>query len=110
MKPDIINIENKKCPLDVLAEFKERTEKAWSFMHENAIKKLKKTCDRACIDSKYLCFEFFATADYPATKILFSKSDKNSDWHEVVKIEADDIAFKEKTSTPEEIIFLKMKE
>ena len=111
MKPEITYVLKDECALDVLANLKDQTIKAWIFMHDNVIQKLKKTCDRGkCINSKYLCFEFFATDDYPATKILFSKSEKSSQWHEVIKIEADDIAFEQKASTPEEIFFLKLEE
>lgn len=111
MKVEITYVPKDECALNVVANLKEHTIKAWLFMHDNVIQKLKKTCDRGkCIDSKYLSFEFFATDDYPSTKILFSKSDKNSQWHEVIEIKADDIAFEHKPRNPERIFFFKMEE
>lgn len=45
MKKEVTLVPKDKCPLDVLADMEERTADAWIYFHENAVKKLEKSCD-----------------------------------------------------------------
>ena len=95
MKKEVTFVPKDKCPLDVLAEMEERTAIAWIYFHENAVKKLEKSCD--------------SYEEFPATAITIG-TEVIGCWNPVYSIDAEDIAFKSHSSDPEEILFLQMEE
>ena len=109
MKREITIVPKDKCPLDVLTELGQRTANAWIFIHQNAINKLRSTCNN--VNEFYASFSlgWDACEKYPATIINISDIHTGF-WHEVFKISAENIAFKQKSTEPEEIFFLKMEE
>lgn len=109
MKKEVTIVPKDKCPLDILAELKERTESAWIYMHENVIAKLAKDCDQFHEAHGCTSFAWIATKDFPTTKITLVV-DVIGCWKPVFAIDAGDIAFKHTSSDPEEIFFLKMEE
>lgn len=111
MKKEVILVPKDKCPLDVLAEMEKRTEKSWIFLHENAFKKLKKTCDRSYTANFHRdnALVWNATAEYPETEIIV-QPDVATVWLLVRIIKASDITFTSWAEDPEDIYFLKMDE
>jgi len=110
MKKEVILVPKDKCPLDVLAEMGERTRNAWIFLHLNAFKKLKDDCDTC--KSNYFdknLLTWWATEEYPATEVVINDK-AHTDWVEIFRISASDIAFVVRSANPEEIYFLKMDE
>ena len=111
MKKEVILVPKDKCPLDVLAEMGERTANAWIFLHQNAVKKLKDICD-VCNEvgkSKQITLAWEATEKYPATEVVINNK-AHTDWLEIFRISASDIAFSIRSRNPDEIYFLKMDE
>ena len=109
MKKEVIIVPKDKCPLDILAELKERTESAWIYMHENVIPYFDKDCNMCHQSHGCITFGWLATKDFPSTGISI-EVDVLSCWKPVFSIYAKDIAFKNASSDPEEIFFLKMDE
>ncbi len=99
------------CPLDFLAEMKERCKHAWIFMHKSVVSKLtgSEGVDVASGINKCHILTWEATEEYPETKLVISAFESQG-WYTVISIKADDIAFKEidKIEDPECIIRLKM--
>lgn len=111
MKKEVIIVPKDKCPLDVLAEMEERTANAWIFLHQNAVEKLKDNCD-VCNDVAHheqITLSWEATEEYPATEVVINNK-AHTDWLEIFRISASDIAFSIRSKNPEEIYFLKMDE
>ena len=110
MKRETTLVPMDKCPLDVLAEMGERTSNAWIFLHLSVLKKLKESCDTFNDfnhNRHYLTWE--ATEEYPATEVVINNK-VHTDWVEIFRISASDIAFSVRPRNPEEIYFLKMDE
>lgn len=109
MKKEVIIVPKDKCPLDVLAEMGNRTENAWIFLHSNAVEKLKNTSDE-CKYSSSTTYTLLwnATDEFPETKVRIDIM--RGEWASVARIAADDIAFKQISTNPEDIFFLKMEE
>ena len=111
MKKEVILVPMDKCPLDVLSEMGERTNNAWIFLHLNAVEKLKEICD-SCHDSehhKQITLAWKATEEYPETEVVINNR-AHTDWLEIFRVSAPDIAFSVRPANPEEIYFLKMDE
>lgn len=113
MKKEVIIVPTDKCPLDVLAEMGERIRNSWIFLHENALKKLSKTCNLHHsintvhdADSEYM--QWNATEKFPETVLFYSVP--NITWGKIQCIKATDIAYGTCPSDPEDIFFLKMDE
>lgn len=97
-----------KCPLDYLAEQGEQTKSAWIFLSKNAVKRLEESKDTENNDGSILMLSWKATDDYPASTITLrarNLTNKN-EWYELVRCEAEDIAFKEPANNPNEIFFI----
>lgn len=109
MKKEVILVPKDKCPLDVLAEMGERTKNAWIFLHQNATEKLKKTADECKYSSNTVYTLLWnATDEFPEAKVRIDIM--RGEWSSVARITADDIAFKQTATNPEDIFFLKMDE
>lgn len=52
MKKKVTLVPKDKCPLDVLAEMKERTANAWIFLHHNAVEKLQRSDGVSCNEGR----------------------------------------------------------
>lgn len=109
MKKEVTFVPKDKCPLDVLAEMEERTAIAWIYFHENAVKKLEKSCDSYEELAHCIKLTWNATEEFPATAITIG-TEVIGCWKPVYSIDAEDIAFKSHISDPEEILFLQMEE
>lgn len=109
MKKEVTIVPKDKCPLDVLAEFENRTKNAWIYLHENAVKKLEETCNRYDKFTGFISLVWNATEKFPMTNIHIC-TEKTGCWQYVQYISADDIAFNCMVEDPEEIFFLKMDE
>ena len=111
MKKEIVIVPKDKCPLDVLADMGEATSNSWIFLHKNAIKKLNSIADKYHADVIGQTQECFwnATDKFPETTIKIELCVVKT-WLQVLSINADDIAFKERSDDPDNIFFLKMEE
>lgn len=113
MKKEVILVPKDKCPLDVLAEMKERTKNAWIFLHQNAFEKLQQSEGVSVKAGKKVGTIFLtwqATDDYPETKIAVDVGSVSTSWKSIIMISATDIAFNVMPVDPEDIYFLKMEE
>lgn len=109
MKKEITKVAKDECPLNIIAELGNRTEKSWIFLHENAVHKLQDGLDSYEQLAHCIRLTWNATDDYPATSITIG-NEVTGCWKPVYWIEAEDIAFKSQVSDPDEIFFLKMEE
>ncbi len=113
MKPEVTFVPKDKCPLDVLAEFGERTKNAWIFLHLNVIAKLNSIAD----DVGSYPFKGFQQyswlADFHEASIqleLIPNEIPCKVWWKVYRIDSGDIEFHFPADDPDEIFFLKMEE
>lgn len=109
MKKDVTLVPQDKCPLDILAELESRTKNAWIYLHENAIEKLKKTCDKYEEWAHCISLTWEATDKFPAANIYIGQEEIGC-WKPIFLIKAEDIAFSTRVSDPDEIFFIKMDE
>lgn len=106
-KIETVIVPKGKCPLDVLAEMGQRSADAWIFIHKNAIARMAKTADAIGeYEEIELCWN--ATEKYPETAIVLEAGEFL--WHEVYKINAEDISFTYKPEDPKVVLFIKMEE
>lgn len=113
MKKEVITVPMDKCPLDVLAEMKERTKDAWIFLHSNAVEHLQHSngvSSKEGRKSGTLVLTWEATEEYPETRVVVDICSLNVDWKPIISISASDIAFTIMPVDPEYIYFLKMAE
>ena len=113
MKKEVILVPKDKCPLDVLAEMGEITEKAWIFLDASAYNKLLES-DGCKVygsekDDGKIMLKWEATDEYPKTEVLM-QIPTTYGWGKIVSIEAEDIAFGVSMADPEDLFFLKMAE
>lgn len=108
MLKKVTPVPKDKCPLDVLAEMGEKTANSWILLHKNAVEKLRSTADSIDGHGCFILITWKETAEYPSTRIWVPNS--NEEWIKVIRIEADDIAFKSEASDPKHLYFLKMEE
>ena len=100
-----------KCPLDFLAEMEERIKNAWIFADDTVIENLKNskgvTRKPAGLTGYLLIWK--KTKDYPETKLKYDIF-YGTGWYVFVRIEADDISYKNIGSVrePNKIIRLSM--
>ena len=107
MRKEVILVPKDKCPLDILAEMGKETRNAWIFLHRNAVNKLISSADLTVIDAKFYELHWEATDEVPETKVII-RAEVGVDWLQILSIEADDIAFKERNADPADILFLRM--
>lgn len=113
MKKEVIIVPMDKCPLDVLAEMKERTRDAWIFLHSNAVEKLQHSDGVSSEEGRKqetLVLTWEATEEYPETRVVVDVCGLNAEWKPIIAISASDIAFNLMPIDPEDIYFLKMAE
>ena len=111
MKKEVTLVPKDKCPLDVLAEIKERTANAWIFLHDNVVENLQKSCNEYNLLYRGIRLKWNATKTFPDTSVLINREILGgAHWNFVYSIDADDIEFKYRSPNPEEIIFLQMDE
>lgn len=97
-----------KCPLDYLAEQGEKTKSSWIFLSRNAVKAMEENAETNDTDGALLILGWKATEDYPASNITLrgrSLCDEN-EWYELVRCDAEDIAFRAPANNPREIFFI----
>ena len=110
MKKEIVIVPKDKCPLDILAEMGENTSSSWIFLHKNAVKKLQSIADEYEANPGYFQKCFWKSTDrFPETTVL-TEFNSEKEWLKILRIEADDIAFKFPANDPDNIFFLKMEE
>ena len=105
-----LTVPKDMCPLDFLAEMGQTTEKAWLFLHRSCISDLEQSDGVTIVQGNYNSFilTWEATEEYPETTLVYGRF--SPEWHHVISIKADDIAFKELNEIvdPEFLIRLRM--
>lgn len=111
MKAEDLFVPTDKCPLDFLAEMGERIKNAWIFADDTVIENLKNskgvTRKPKGLTDYLLIWE--NTKDYPETKLQYNIF-YGTGWYVFVRIEADNISYKNigNVREPSKIIRLKM--
>lgn len=97
-----------KCPLDYMAEQDKKVESAWIFLSKSAVKRMESTAGTKTVDGSILMLSWKETADYPASSITLRarRLTNENEWYELVKCEAEDIAFKAPANNPRDIFFI----
>lgn len=108
MLKDVILVPQDKCPLNTISEMGDKAANSWIFLHKNAIEKLQGTADSIDGHGCFILITWKETDNYPKTLLWIPNT--NEEWVKVIRIEADDIAFKSEAPDPKHLYFLKMEE
>ena len=108
MLKEVTLVPKDKCPLNVISEMGDKTENSWIFLHKNVRKKLRSTADKIDGFGSFITMLWKETPEYPSTLVWIPNS--NEEWVKVIRIEAEDIAFRYDTPDPRHLYFLKMEE
>lgn len=108
MKLEHIFLAKGKCPLNFLAEQREKTENAWIFLSKEIVEQLKATADSTWLDGSVLMLKWNATEEHADESIQLRTRNVNGQtkWFEAVAVNASDIAFKRPAIDPNEIFFI----
>lgn len=110
---NVLKVPQGMCPLDFLSTQGDKIKNAWLFMDQDVYHDLFTRCKNKEMTSFLIVtLKWEATEEYPSTEIFVKKHYHNDKkfgtWYFITKIQAEDIAFKEAPTEPEEIFFIKM--
>lgn len=111
MSQKIISVPREKCPLDVLADMKERTNLADIFFSPAAADNLIETADIVLSnsDTSLISLLWNETEEYSMTSVFLERKhfeEPTGVQYQVLIISADDIAFRHKVDKPTVNYFL----
>ncbi len=111
MKIDPIYCPKDKDPRDFLAELGDQTKNAWIYVSDGFYSNLCATCSSfgSLNASKHLKLKWYLYDNETTIIIKFVTVDSCL-WNEITSIHSKDIAFKEKSPNPTDILFIKMED
>lgn len=110
---NVTNIPKGKYLWDVMQEKGSQVEKAWVYVHQNAIQEIgelqkKQNYEGVQIlrDEEYLII-YEGDAQKKTIRRITIEYDVKEQWHRIEEIQIEGIAFKKRTKDPERVIFIK---